>query len=282
MPLKVRPAEPADFGGVLKDPHIGIFSGLDKTIIEQSIADGVCQVVTYKAGEDVFAQNQNTLHLALYAVMSGLFAVKHHYASNRHETLIVAFDPPATLIGEVEQLIIGVPNELIPRGLEANSAKATITAMCQSDVLMLEGAAKSLLLSNCTVNKNLNRLLSLKLLRRSARGDAIQVYDLDEVVAALLKRLILEPHQGGIGKTERNKDTDSEWPDGWDYRLNVQILQEDWADALGKSSATISALFKRLEKRKVVACRRPGIIYVSKDFVSGRIKSKNKLDFWWW
>lgn len=290
MAIEERPAKREDIiDTILLDRNVGIFHvpGSETghlEVIDRLLESGDCLFIRYKGGEDLFVQGKPTKNLPITIVISGLFAVKHRYSSRQPgvlQTLIVALDPPGTCIGDVEQLIYGVPNGLIPRGLEANRAKATITALTESTILSIEGNARTIFLEDCIVAKNLNRLLALKLLRRSARGDAIQLFTLDEAVAALMKRLKQEPELGGVGCELRPaKNAPKDWPVNY-RRLKCQIHQKDLADALGRTTVAVGNLFKRLEEKKMIAYRREGHIYVSEDFFNGRMSVTDHLDFFW-
>ena len=283
--MPIRRATEEDFKGLLSCEPFGLFYGASSETIATLLNSDSVKVQIFAAGDKMFEQGDDQPG-AIWIVLNGVFAVLHRYEAtgegSESHSLIVALDTVGNVIGDVEYLIGDVPSELIPRGLNSRENKADIIALTPGEAIRIKGGAIQVALNDPAIPLRLLRLFALKLLRRSARGDAIILCkgDWAGVISPLLYRLAREPRLMGLGVSEITSEAVKESVADFARRpsveerrtfiqLNCKMNQDHLATALGVSKQTVSRAFTKLEQDGIAAYRKEGILLVSREFIEG-------------
>ncbi len=274
MPGRTRRTEPKDFGGLLCCPAFGVFYMAADSTIERLQASDEVWVTTYQSRDPLFKQGDTTGSVGVFVICEGgLVVTRHVYREDESadkqpipgSSQIVAFDTVGSVLGEVEFLIKAVPNEVMPRGFSATEAKATVEALTETSAITITGSAREVFFDDPQILRNVAKLLAIKLLRRSARDDAMILHrrNWKEVIASLLHRLAQPPERMGLGVDPlSDPPMDLFGFDQLRCKIPIDVLEE----ALDVGEQTIRRAFALLRDERIADFRN-GVILISRNFV---------------
>jgi CRP-like cAMP-binding protein len=189
-PRRIRKATEEDFSKARVNEHLGFFLGISAETLATLVQNAA--VYEFERGTILFTQGYPVEDLGLYIVLDGELEVVHTLESKRRR---VAIDTKGMVIGDIEYYVKSLPG-MSPRDIPYNETQSTIQGRTKGQVLQIYNFTSildTLHETDQALNRNMVRLLCVKLLQRNASVDPLLVADsrpLKEKVKDHLKELL--------------------------------------------------------------------------------------------